>query len=261
MPEERQDIIESHRKLVLQLRDLEQRIETMVSANDPHWRDLEEERSRMVEAIEPLVNSYWQWIPAVELSKCPFCRVSLAVKFDTYDLNGFWWMDRTQRPHDEPPSCEHFCLLSGALSLNDQPVKGGLFPCKPGPDKPFVYPRLLQMPAMVVVISELPMTCGYKAYPIAYYSKQPVQSRVLTQSWARKEHTFTLDDGTSGWDIKDDTQDFDLKFWIGSSKVLMYREGDVVGLKDNDHIAHVAGFGINQTIVNDELSFESHTLR
>jgi hypothetical protein len=256
--EERRIIIESHRKHILHLRDIEKQIEKLLSANDPQWRDLEDGRSLLQGEVELLIKQYWQWIPAVELSRCPFCKETLGLRFDSCDLNGFWWMDRTQRPHDEPKPCEHFCLLSGAVNLNGLGVSGGLFPCKPGPDKPFIFPRVLQMYTMVVVITEVPMTCGYTAYPIAYFSKQPVKSQSLTQSWARKEHSFTLDSGKSGWDIREDKQDFDLKFWVGSNKIFIYREGEIMPLKEGDRILELKGTGKNQTIIDNQLSYESY---
>jgi hypothetical protein len=223
---ERQGIIQSHRQLVLQLRDLEKQIEALLAINDPQWRKLESQRSELRKQIEPLIEAYWQWIPQVELSQCPYCQQGLMLPFDAEDLNGFWWMDRTQRPAAQvPQACEHFRLLLGAVNFNGLKPEATLFESHPGPNKPFVIPRILQMPSMLAVISEIPMDCGYTAYPIAYFSKETPAKGSLTQAWARKEYVFTLDDGSKGWDIKSEQEDFDLKAWGASKKLLIYREG------------------------------------
>jgi hypothetical protein len=255
--DQRQTIIDSHRQIILQLRDIEKQIEKMLASNDPQWRQLEVKRSALQRQVEPLIDEYWKWIPSVELSQCPFCQKPLFRRFDAYDINGFWWMDRTQREIKESEACEHFCLLSGALNLNGHSVKGGLFECRPGPDKPFVFPRLLQMPSMVVVIGEIPMSCGYMAYPIVYFSKEKIESYHLTQSWARKDYSVTLTDGRSGWNIREDKQDFNLRNWISLNKIFIYRKNKLIPLKEEDSLLKIEGRERNQTIFNNILTFES----
>lgn len=255
--EQRQHIIDAHRQIVLQLRQIEDEISAMLAASDPHWMKLEEKRSQLLDQVEPLIEQYWQWVPSIVLSKCPYCKETLSRRFDKVDLNGFWWMDRTQRFPRETGACEHFCLLSGAIDLKGQKVSGGLFECRPGPDKPFVIPRILEMPSMVAVIGEIPMECGYSAYPIAYFSKVPPQSRALTQSWARKEYYFTLPDGRSGWDITTEKQDFDLREWVKLNKIFIFRNGDLGFLKEGDPILKIKNTGRGQIILDNTLSYES----
>ncbi len=222
---ERNRIIDVHRQLILEIRELEPQISKLSAVSDPRWRELEQKRSALVKRIEPLVEKYWDWVPAVKLSRCPFCQVDLSRLFDLVDLTGFWWMDRTQRPRTEPPCCEHFCLLLGAVNFNGVPPCGGLFECRPGPDMPFVIPRILEMPTMTAVVSRVPLQCGYSAYPVVYFSQTPPKTRSLTQSWAQKEYRFMLEDGRCGWDIVDNFYDYDLASWISQGKLVWFHEG------------------------------------
>jgi len=214
--QQRNTILEKHRALILNIRGLE----AQIKKDKARAVELERERSTLLKKIEPLILEYWEWIPAVYVSRCPICHEKLYRRFDPVDLNGFWWMDRTQRPVKEPPCCPHFCLLLGAVDRHGIAFKGTLFECHPGPEQPFVVPRILEMPQMMAVVTFIPMTCGFTAYPVAYFSEQPPQGRNLSQSWARKEYHFTLEDGRKGWDIIEDEYDFDLDPWIEQGKVI-----------------------------------------
>ena len=125
---ERNRIIDAHHQLIMEIRRLEPEISKLAAVSDPRWRELEDQRSAKVRQIELLIEEYWDWVPAVRLSRCPFClpvrhagQKDLTCLFDPVDLNGFWWMDRTQRPHPEPKCCEHFCLLLGAERISLPP--------------------------------------------------------------------------------------------------------------------------------------------
>lgn len=222
---QRNQIIDTHRQLILEIRKLEPEISKFAAGRDPRWRELEQKRSALVKEIEPLIKEYWSWVPAVQLSRCPFCQEDLMRLFDPVDLTGFWWMDRTWRPRPEPECCPHFCLLLGAVNFNGLPPRGGIFECRPGPDMPFVIPRILEMPTMTAVVSRIPLQCGYSAYPLAYFSRVPPKTRSLTQSWARKEYRFMLEDGRRGWDIVDNFYDYDLTPWLRQGKLGWFHEG------------------------------------
>ncbi len=126
----RNHIIKEHHNLILEIRQIEKEIEHLLADQSPRWRELEGKRNAKYKQIEPLIDKYWDWVPAVNLSRCPFCEKDLLRLFDPVDLQGFWWMDRTQRDHPEPVACQHFCLLLGAVNLNGLPLRGGLFECR-----------------------------------------------------------------------------------------------------------------------------------
>jgi hypothetical protein len=90
---------------------------------------------------------------------------------------------------------------------------------------PYVIARILEMPTMTAVVSCVPMQCGYRAYPVAYFSQTPPKIRSLTQSWSQKEYRITLEDGRSAWDITAETYDYDLTPWITQGKLRWFHEG------------------------------------
>lgn len=253
----RNRIVEAHRRVIMQMRQVEKEIESLLRASDARWKVLEKERNFLYVQIEPLVEEYWDWVPAVDLSRCPFCEAKLARLFDPVDLQGFWWMDRTQRQRPQPKGCEHFCLLTGAVNLNGLPPQGGLFECRPGPDVPFVIPRILDLPGMTAVISSMAMHCGYTAFPVVYFSRTPVPQPSLSQAWAEKEQRFTVGN-QQGWDIKDEVYDYRLKSWIEQGKVRWLVSGklnDVEDAASSYPFGHIRGNARPQVLLNNELRF------
>ncbi|TAJ74904.1 MAG: hypothetical protein EPO42_14495 [Gallionellaceae bacterium] len=254
----RNHIIDTHHHIIRDLRRVEPIISKLAAASDPAWREWEKERSQTVKKIEPLVQEYWDWVPAVKLSRCPFCQKDLARLFDPVDLRGFWWMDRTQRPRPEPAPCPHFCLLLGSVNLNGLPAQGGVFESRLGPDVPFVIPRLLEWPTMTAVVSLVPLRWGYNAYPVAYFSRVPPKERSLTQGWAQKEYQFILEDGRGGWDIVDDVYDYNLEAWIKRGKLRWFHENTLSpqNAPPGDYpFRDIKGKAMPQVLIDNELRY------
>lgn len=255
----RNAIIQEHRKVIDEIRGIEKKVERLLAASDSRWQERHKDRNPLLREIDRLINAYWGWIPAVSLSRCPICNAELFRTFDPVDLTGFWWMDRAQRPGDEPEPCSHFNLLTGALNLNGLPPKGGPFESRPGPDVPYIIPRILEMPTMQVVISSISMHCGYTAYPVAYYSQEPAAGGTLTQTWAQPQYYFTTADGKTGWNIVDDSYDFDLLPWLRTGKIRWLEEGKLnpKGAKPEEcPFQGIKGMRKPQIIVDDELGYE-----
>ncbi len=255
--EERNQIVNEYIQEISDLGDIEDKVDQMIldSDSDSDWQELENDRIVILRKIDEIIDRYWKWIPDIPLSQCPFCNTKLYYPFDPIDLKGFWWMDRTQIGFKKPRSCEHFNLLLGAVNLNNFPPKSGPFESRPGPDVPYVIPRILEMPTMVAVISSIEMHCGYTAYPIAYYSQIPPAAGSLTQTWARKEYYFTLDNGESGWDIVSDSYDFDLLPWLEADKINLFQDERII-TKKNDlkeyPFMNVKGSRKSQCIIGDK---------
>lgn len=240
------------------MRTVEKDIADLLRQKDPAWRKLEEKRNELYGQIEPLIEKYWNQVPTVELSQCPYCQQRLSRLFDPVDLNGFWWMDRTQRPRPEPEHCPHFCLLMGAVNLNNLPPAGGLFECLPGPDAPFVIPRILELPTMEAVVSCFKMHCGYNAYPIAYFAQRPPAQKDLTQSWTKKEFWFTDDKNHQGWDIKKESYQYNFASWIKAGKLRWHSEGRLNHPGDDPQACpflNVQGILRPQVLIDNQLTF------
>ena len=105
---------------------------------------LEKQYDLLHRQLEPVICDYWHWLPPMRLSRCPFSREDLDLKFDPVDLKGFWWMDRTERTKNNQATPPHFVLLTGAVDRGGNKDEDTLIPILPGPEKPFVIPKILE---------------------------------------------------------------------------------------------------------------------
>lgn len=162
---------------------------------------------------------YFASLPRMPLGKCPFCSAITYRMFDPWGLDGLWWQERFPHKGEEGSTCQHFQVLTGALALGDLLVQGGENECFPGPDVPYVVPRLLQFDGVMAVISCIQLINGYRAFPIAYYSENPLLSEDLTQTWTKRSFNFVDDDGDPAFSYDTSPLDFDLKKWIISGRL------------------------------------------
>lgn len=195
------------------------------NASKPHEATLAQRRAQRDSCIEQyytehpdranaLLEEYYDCLPRMTLSRCPFTRQPLTRVFDPWGIDGFWWQDRNIRRVKEPTAPRTFHLLQGAVSFNGQPLRGGIDEAFIGPDVPFVIPRIMSRPGMVAVVSSITMANGYIAYPIAYYSLEKQLRGSMTQSW--REETYSYD---GLWRIDAHPWDFELKEWVESGRV------------------------------------------
>ncbi len=166
------------------------------------------------------VGEYFDRLPRVVMSACPYCGESVERAFDPWGIDGLWWGINTICSYDEPGACEHFQVLLGALRLGEDAVIPAdmLLSSQPGPEVPFVVPRLLELPHMIAVVGELAMKNGGRAYPLAYYSDSTIEPVDLHQPWCRTEHWFPTAEG-EGWTVATDPWDFDLEPYVQSEQL------------------------------------------
>lgn len=165
-----------------------------------------------------LRDEYFRILPVVPMSCCPFDNKPLLRSFDPYGLDGLWW--KSSAEPKEQPTCPHFCLLRGAVNYNGLPPLAGDFEVNPGPEVPYVLPRVLEYPGMVAVISEIEMKNGYTAYTIAYFSEKKPSASELAAGWARKTYNYTTDLGEPASVTDNELWDFDLKHWLNEGKIM-----------------------------------------
>lgn len=166
---------------------------------------------------ERIARQYFDRLPRPALAVCPLCHQTLHRSFDPYGFDGLWWRKAAEPP--EPPACPHFCLLRGAVHLHGRPPRAGADEVRPGPEVPYVIPRILDLPDMLMVIGQLEMTDGYTAYPLAYFASRRPPLEQLTAGWARSMHTWRKTTGEGGWDLPNDPWDFELHPWLARGKV------------------------------------------
>ncbi|MFN0134934.1 MAG: hypothetical protein ACKVS9_02325 [Phycisphaerae bacterium] len=178
--------------------------------------DRDAARLAMAEA-QKLEKDYYDRLPRPVLAACPFCDKPLHRAFDPFGLDGMWWGKSATPP--QPPACTHFCLLRGAVNFQGLRPQAGAGEVRPGPEVPYVIPRILNMPEMVMVIGRVEMSPGYVAYPLAYFAKRRPPVQELTAEWARSIHSWRRTSGEVGWEVPSDVWDFELQPWIDAGKV------------------------------------------
>lgn len=168
----------------------------------------------LAEQFYVAVGRYFDELPRVVVSACPHCGEPLRRAFDPWGLDGPWWGEHDLCEYGEPSACEHFRVLLGALRVGqgDVPART-LMQSYPGPEVPFVVPRLLELPTMIAVVGELTMERGGPAYPIAYFSEQPIEGAELHQPWRRTMFWYQRD-GHDAWSARNDVWDFELGPWV-----------------------------------------------
>jgi hypothetical protein len=181
------------------------------------------------ETYYQVLGEYADRLPRVLMSACPFTGEPFKHSFDPWGLDGPWWhMDR-EVAIDEPLVPPTFKVLLGSVAFRGRTPKEARDPVIPGPEPPFLVPRLLELPGMVAVIYSLPLETGDIAYPVAYFSREEIPPERLHQAWLQQEHWFEMEGGKSGWIIANDVWDFELEPWLRSGKVRWINPGDVKG--------------------------------
>jgi len=156
---------------------------------------------RALAAQVAIERAYFQQLPRLPLATCPHCQKPLYRCFDPFGLDGLFWKPDSQ-PEDPTP-CPHFCLLQGAVTLGDSQYAPD-FDVQPGPGVPFVLPRLMVMEGMEVVISELMLAGGARAFPIAYFAPRRPPAQSLAASWSRPNLVYSTQLGVHGWRRSDE---------------------------------------------------------
>jgi hypothetical protein len=88
----------------------------------------------------------------------------------------------------------------------------------PGPEVPFVVPRLMDLPGMLAVVGKLDMERSGPAYPVAYFSTEDIHPASLHQEWRRTDMWYERG-GREVWSVKNDVWDFDLQPWADDDRL------------------------------------------
>lgn len=173
-----------------------------------------QERKRLGAERRRALDDYYESLPRLAISRCPVCNHALHRAFDPWGVDGFWWQEKLGQPARELPVCPHFRVLTGALNLESLPPRGGREEAFPGPEVPYVVPRLLGLASMIAVVSSLRMANGYRAYPIAYFSDLTPKPGTLTQTWTQRSYNYRSAEGEPFFKYDTSPWDFELLPWI-----------------------------------------------
>lgn len=175
---------------------------------------------------ERLRHEYLDLLPVVSLSRCPYTAQILALPMDTFDLDGLWWAYQTplRLIGGRPPS---LIALTGAVRLA-RSVPPTPFLVKPGPEAPYVLPRLLSEPDVTAVLSQVPIG-AHTGYAIAYFARTPEETVARANDWGADGFARPTEEGTVEWGAVPegvDDPDFDLGTWIEAGRLRWIAPGD-----------------------------------
>jgi hypothetical protein len=231
---ERQRITEE----LLGISERQARISAELSIPDKGGEETDGENAAMRAQLEALVEKaagllsrYLDGLPERRLSRCPFTGEVLSMKIDDFGLDGFFWNNSApRRPEQKFPGT--YFAMDGALKLQGTPEKCPLL-CSPGPDLPYVLPRLLQYDEIKAVISCIKIG-PHTAYPIIYYADPAPEGVFRVNDWGTERYwepgTPVPELFTPGLYIdvpaEPEEMDFDLEPWIKAGKLLWIPPGD-----------------------------------
>jgi hypothetical protein len=211
--------------LVRRLRELDLKMNPEDDSPPPKGRAYH----RLEEAYDVALAEYADRLPRVVMGVSPFTNEPLKRSFDPFGLDGPWWFRDRTFDVEEPKAPEQFRVLLGALALHGRTPSETTDVITPGPEVPFVVPRLIGL-GTTAVIHRLSLATGDHAYAISYWSQADIAPEELHQPWLRQE--MWVDDGEGGqsWMIANDAWDFELAPWIAEGK-LLWTEPDDTSMK------------------------------
>lgn len=195
-----------------------ERLLNMAMATCPYTAEEEELLAKARAAMQQAESAeaeYFRFLPVLQVSDCPFCSKPLFRQFDPWGFDGPWW--RSDASAQDPPACPHFFLLQGAVRL--QGNERSQWEVYPGPTAPYVLPRLLEMPSVIAVVSELAMHNGCTARTIAYFAERRPKPEDRAAEWRRTSFVYTTQFGVGGWRPAEEKIDADLSSWAEKGKV------------------------------------------
>jgi hypothetical protein len=196
----------------------------LTEARALHAQDRTEEAFELDDRADEINQRYRDLLPEVTVARCPDSGELVRWPIDIMGLDAWFWDYRAQmRRIPDPPRT--WLAMTGAMRLGD-PVEHPPFVVMPGPDVPFVVPRVLGGHGVRAVIAEVPVG-GHTGWAISYFG--PMPEATLVNFWGADDLLVYRDGVWTGWDRErpDTSQyDFDLADWVSSGKLLWLAPGD-----------------------------------
>ena len=216
---ERRALLTEYARCVALLERAEQPWE---AASRPAPETLDAAQTRISEICE----RYAAGLPRPALSRCPFTGELTWHSLDTFGIDGLWWnSEAAVRPDEDLPAT--WFAMTGAVDLRAG-APSTEFVVRPGPDAPWVVPRILALPGLRAVVSQVDVGPS-RAWAITYFAQTPLDDVERIDDWGRDEHAVPVEGSAAGWDHVADVAedfDFDLAPWIRRGRVLWIAPGD-----------------------------------
>lgn len=215
------------------LKDLADARREMAKAADAFNRAAPAEAPRLAAALDAsrqrtldLCQAYEAGLPVLPLSRCPFTGRVVRHSLDTFGIDGWWWdCERPVRPIEDLPAT--FFALSGALRLGADPPDVP-FLCRPGPEVPFVVPRLLAEPDVRAVVSSVAVG-PHRGFPVFYFAEPTPHEILRVNTWGLTQYVAEDPYGAGyvsrSYDVPVEF-DYDLARWIRRGKLLWIAPDD-----------------------------------
>lgn len=181
---------------------------------------LSDQESPDLNRVQEVNRRYRALLPDVTVAYSPVTGSPVTWPIDVFGLDGLFWdyESPVRRPSSTRPA--DWLAMTGAMRLAD-PVEHPPFAVVPGPDVPFVVPRILGSPGVRAVIAEVAVG-RHTGWTISYFGPRPEGVR-LVNLWGTNTYPKYRESGRGGWDwdIPNVTAyDFDLSPWLDSGKLL-----------------------------------------
>lgn len=174
-----------------------------------------------------LVDRYLALLPEVTIARSPDSGEPVRWRLDTAGLDGWYWRHQASEREEPDPMPAGWLAMSGAMRLVE-PVEHTPFQLVPGPGAPYVVPRLLEVPTISAVVSQVAVG-RHTGWAVTYFGANP-DNVELVNTWGSDTYHVYDESGTwLGWHQSIDRvsdYDFDLGPWLESGRLLWIAPDD-----------------------------------
>ena len=194
------------------LADIDRRVETVLELSarldqDPDNQGVRERLDTSQRNLEKVYDIYEETLTRLPVSRCPLTGAQVTMVVDDAGLDGpFWDCERPIRPVQVFPNT--VVALAGAMNLESFPLdlRHGVLP---GPGRPYVVPRLLDVSGMKAVLSHLRIG-DVDAYVTFYFHRDPLYEVARVNVWGTRFYIGELQEGCSyTLEVPDHPRDYD----------------------------------------------------
>lgn len=176
-----------------------------------------------------LRRQYREWLPEVPVARSPFTDELTTWPIDIVDLDGWYWNwnNPIRRRKSRVPT--DWLAMGGAMLLAEPITPMPFDFCMPGPDVPYVVPRLLDLPDTRAVLAQVPVG-RHTGWTMTYFTTRRPRRFPLENLWGSQEYDVYDDAGHwRAWGEHPQNlleYSFDLRPWLDSGKLLWTAPGD-----------------------------------
>jgi len=220
--EERDRLMAAYVQTKSSLADIERKLDAAPAADDEYRRLTE-----LTRRLSDIIDLYEQTLPRMPMGRCPVTGQQVDHSFDPFGFDGLWWhYDHPVRPDHEDSAGPHFLGITGAVRLAAE-IEATPFAVEPGPEVPFVVPRVLCQQGVLAVISLVNIGAHHGA-AIAYFAPGGGPGLPGFPQWGVPFDTLDILARTPGEMPLASVADYDYELapWVETGKLLWIAPGD-----------------------------------